>query len=65
MLAPVVREAAEQNKDCEFTVLSKVACRALFEGLAENVKFIGADVKGEYKGLSGLLRLFKELHSNT
>jgi ADP-heptose:LPS heptosyltransferase len=63
MLAPVVREAAEQNKDCEFTVLSKVACRALFEGLAENVRFIGADVKGEYKGLSGLLRLFKELHA--
>jgi len=63
MLAPVVREAAELNKDCEFTVLSKVACGALFEGLAENVKFIGADVKGEYKGLSGLLRLFKELHA--
>ena len=63
MLAPVVREAAEQNRDCEFTVLSKVACGALFEGLAENVKFIGADVKGEYKGLSGLLRLFKELHA--
>ena len=63
MLAPVVREAAEQNKDCEFTVLSKVACGALFEGLAENVRFIGADVKGEYKGLSGLLRLFKELHA--
>ena len=63
MLAPVVREAAEQNKDCEFTVLSKVACRALFERLAENVRFIGADVKGEYKGLSGLLRLFKELHA--
>ena len=63
MLAPVVREAAEQNSDCEFTVLSKMACEALFEGLAENVKFIGADVKGEYKGLSGLLRLFKELHA--
>ena len=63
MLAPVVREAAEQNKDCEFTVLSKVACGALFEGLAENVRFIGADVKGEYKGLGGLLRLFKELHA--
>jgi ADP-heptose:LPS heptosyltransferase len=63
MLAPVVREAAEQNKDCEFTVLSKVACGALFEGLAENVRFIGADVKGDYKGLSGLLRLFKELHA--
>ena len=63
MLAPVVREAAEQNRDCEFTVLSKVACGALFEGLAENVRFIGADVKGEYKGLSGLLKLFKELHA--
>ncbi len=63
MLAPVVREAAEQNKDCEFTVLSKVACGALFEGLAENVRFIGADVKHEYKGISGLLRLFGELHA--
>ena len=62
MLAPVVKEVAEQNGDCEFTVLSKVACGALFEGLGENVRFIGADVKREYKGLSGLLRLFKELH---
>lgn len=63
MLAPVVREAAEQNKDCEFTVLSKVACGALFEGLAENVRFIGADVKHEYKGIGGLLKLFNELHA--
>ena len=63
MLAPVVREAAKLNGGCEFTVLSKVACGALFEGLAENVRFIGADVKHEYKGIGGLLRLFGELHA--
>lgn len=46
---------------CEFTVLSKPFCRPLFEGLAENVRFIGADVKNDYRGIGGLMRLFMEL----
>ena len=61
MLAPVVREAARANGDVLFTVLSRPVCEPLFENLGENVRFIGRDVKSDYKGLSGLYRLFREL----
>ncbi len=61
MLAPVVREAAGANPDCEFTVLSRPMCAPLFEGLAENVHFKGVDVEKDYKGIGGLLRLFNKL----
>ena len=63
MLAPVVREVAKANPYVEFTVLSRPMCEPLFEGLGENVKFRGADVKhGEYHSLKGLYKLFRELH---
>ena len=61
MLAPVVREAARENGDMEFTVLSRPMCEPLFENIGENVHFIGRDVRQDYKGLKGLYRLFKEL----
>ena len=61
MLAPVVREAARANGDVLFTVLSRPMCEPLFENIGENVRFIGRDVKRDYKGLSGLYRLFREL----
>lgn len=63
MLAPIVKELVLTVPDVEVTVLSKPSCAPLFEGLAGNVRFIGADVKGEYRGVRGLGRLFKELHS--
>lgn len=62
MLAPVVREVAIANLDCEFTVLSRPFCKPLFDGLSENIFFRGADIKkGEYKGIRGLIKLFHEL----
>ena len=61
MLAPVVREAAKANGNTEFTVLSRPMCEPLFDNLGENVRFIGRDVKRDYRGLSGLYRLFREL----
>lgn len=61
MLAPVVKEAATALPDIEFTVLSKPFCAPLFQGLAPNVRFRGADIKGDYHGISGLGRLYHEL----
>ena len=63
MLAPIVKELVLTVPDVEVTVLSKPSCAPLFEGLAGNVRFIGADVKGEYRGVKGLGRLFSELHA--
>lgn len=62
MLSPIVREVAEQRPQDEFCVLSMPFCEPLFEGIAENVSFIGRNIKKDYKGIKGIYRLFKELH---
>ena len=47
MIVPVVRMAAEQNPEMEFTVLSQQRMADLFTGMPQNVIFHGADIKKE------------------
>lgn len=61
MLVPVVREVVRALPEVEVTVLSQPRCAPLFEGLGDGVTFIGADIKGEYRGMKGLGRLFRRL----
>lgn len=61
MLAPIVREVAEQRPQDEFCVLSMPFCAPLFDDIAPNVSFIGRNIKKDYKGIPGIYRLFKEL----
>lgn len=61
MLAPVVKELAAALPELDVTVLSQPFCAPLFRGLGSNVSFMGADIKGEYRGMKGLERLFGEL----
>lgn len=61
MLAPVVKEVVTALPDAEVTVLSRPFCAPLFEGLGERVRFLGVDIKGEYKGVRGLSHLFTML----
>lgn len=61
MLAPIVKEVVTTLPDTEVTVLSRPFCAPLFEGLGERVRFLGVDIKGEYKGVRGLSRLFTML----
>lgn len=61
MLVPVLRQVSADNKKKEYIVLSKPIYEPLFDGVGENVSFIGADIKKDYKGLPGIYRLFKEL----
>lgn len=63
MLSPVVREYALQHAEDSVTVLSVPFCAPLFEDIAPNVSFLGRDVKTQYRGVTGLYRLFKELHA--
>lgn len=63
MLVPIVRLYAEKYPDRRITVLSQPFCQPLFEGISKNVEFIGADIKNEYSGISGLWRLFRTLHA--
>lgn len=61
MLVPVVHALATQYPDTHITVLSRPFARALFENIAPNVSFMGADVKKDYKGITGLNALYRRL----
>lgn len=61
MLSPVMKQVSANNRNNEYIVLSKPIYEPLFDGVGENVSFIGADMKNDYKGLPGIYRLFKEL----
>ena len=61
MVVPVIKALADQYPDVRITMLSRPFARTLFEDLAPNVNFMGADVKGEYQGIKGLNALYRRL----
>lgn len=61
MTVPVVHGLAVQYPDVRVTMLSQPFARPLFEGLAPNVSFMEADIKGEYRGIKGLNALYRRL----
>lgn len=61
MTVPVVYSLAHTYPHLRITVLSRPFARPFFEGLASNVGFMAADVKGEYRGLHGLNVLYRRL----
>lgn len=61
MTVPVVYSLAKQYPHLRITVLSKPFARPFFTNLAPNVKFMAADIKGEYKGIRGLNTLYRRL----
>ena len=61
MTVPVVEALAKQYPHVRITVLSKPFSKVFFEELAPNVGFMGADIKGEYKGVKGLNALYRRL----
>ncbi len=61
MAVPVVWSLAHQYPDIRITVLSRNSSRPLFEDLAPNVGFMGADLKHEYRGIRGLNALYRRL----
>lgn len=61
MTVPVVQSFAVKYPQHSIVVLSRPGMRPLFEGLPSNVTFIGADLKNEYKGFAGLMKLCRLL----
>lgn len=61
MTVPIVEALAKQYPHVRITVLSKPFAKVFFEELAPNVGFMGADIKGEYKGVKGLNALYRRL----
>ncbi len=58
MTVPVVASFALQYPEHELVVLSNQAFKPLFDQLAPNISFMGADLKNSHKGVIGLSRLF-------
>ena len=61
MTVPIVYSLAKQYPNVRISVLSRPFARPFFQGLASNVCFMEADLKGEYKGLTGLNKLYRRL----
>lgn len=61
MMVPVVQSLATTYSDTRITVLSSPFAKAFFSNIAPNVYFMAADVKHEYKGISGLNTLYRRL----
>ena len=61
MCVPVVWSLAKQFPDVEIFFLSRKNFAPMFAHCPKNVRFIGVDLKNDYKGFSGLNRLFAEV----
>lgn len=61
MTIPVVYSLATQYPQHEITVLSRKNMAPLFQRLPDNVRFMGIDLSEEYKGFSGINRLYSQL----
>ena len=61
MAVPVVHQLATEYPDVRITMLSRPEARPLFEDLAPNVNFMGADIRTEYHGVKGLNTLYRRL----
>ncbi len=65
MSVPVLDAVARSYPHVRFTMVSRPMCRALFAHMPPNVHFVGVDLKRQYHGLAGLIRLcggLAELH---
>ncbi|HBX21098.1 MAG TPA: hypothetical protein DEF88_11685, partial [Porphyromonadaceae bacterium] len=61
MTVPVVHSFAKQYPQHQISVLSRTSFAPIFRYMPANVRFIGVDLKKQYKGLKGLNRLYKTL----
>lgn len=62
MTVPVITALADQYPQHEFIILSRQFLQPLFERMPVNVVFRGVKLE-DYKGLKGLIRLYKELRA--
>lgn len=61
MTVPIVYALAKEYPALRITMLSQPFARPLFENLAQNVNFMEANIKEEYKGIKGLNALYRRL----
>ncbi|TKK69245.1 glycosyltransferase family 9 protein [Ilyomonas limi] len=61
MTVPVIKLLLQQHPQVEVTFVSVAFVQPLFNNI-ERLRFYAADIRGKYKGVAGLYRLYKELN---
>ena len=61
MTVPVIDSLARQYPENSYTVVSQSFLNPLFSYCPDNVRFAGVTFEGEYRGIFGMYRLFKDL----
>ena len=61
MTIPVLYPVCRANPDARFVMLTKKWPASMFHDRPDNLMVVGIDVKTEYKGLFGLMKLAKQL----
>jgi ADP-heptose:LPS heptosyltransferase len=62
MTVPVINELLQQHPQLTITFVSRPAFAAFFEGI-DRLHYFSADLKHDYKGLTGIYKLFSSLKS--
>lgn len=62
MTVPVLRQIVKLNPDQHFVMISEQRFESLFQEI-KGLKFEGFDLKTHYKGIFGILRIFRYLHN--
>lgn len=63
MTVPVIHSLASQNSNIRITVVTRKRFVPMYEWMPANVNVIGIDLD-DYKGITGLTKLYKELRKN-
>ena len=61
MCVPVVWSLAKKYNDLEIIFMSRKNFAPMFATCPGNVKYVGVDLKKDYKGIAGLNRLYREI----
>lgn len=61
MVIPVIYSLAEAYPDVQFTLVTQPAAAGLFINRPDNLRVFPAHVKGSYRGVRGIFRLFRDL----
>ena len=62
MTIPALKQLAYQYPELQISMLSNSRYAALFDDMPDNIHFLGAELKGRYKGLCGLNNLLKDIN---
>jgi ADP-heptose:LPS heptosyltransferase len=62
LCVPVLKRVLEENPGIEVVMASDKRLEGLFSGI-ERLRFAGFDLKGEFKGIKGIYRIYKNLNT--